>query len=101
MYHQAGLLALGSAGGGQPSHRGLLGAPAVAAFALTFSVPDYSGGTAPDFHRVPECLGFQFSIFYINRQAPYCQGDCLGGGFLIWNYRLLYRLFRGSFYPRI
>ena len=28
------------------------------AFALTFSVPDYSGGTAPDLHRVPDCLGF-------------------------------------------
>ena len=33
-------------------------APAVAACALTFSVPDYSGGTAPDSHRVPDCLGF-------------------------------------------
>jgi len=28
------------------------------ACALTFSVPDYSGGTAPDSHRVPDCLGF-------------------------------------------
>jgi hypothetical protein len=27
MHHQAGLLALGSAGGGQPSHRGYLSAP--------------------------------------------------------------------------
>ena len=34
--------------------------PAVAAFALTFSVPDYSGGTAPDSHRVPDCLGFGY-----------------------------------------
>ncbi len=32
--------------------------PAVAGNCLTFSVPDYSGGTAPDFHRVPDCLGF-------------------------------------------
>ena len=32
--------------------------PAVAGTCLTFSVPDYSGGTAPDSHRVPDCLGF-------------------------------------------
>jgi hypothetical protein len=31
--------------------------PAVAGTCLTFSVPDYSGGTAPDLHRVPDCLG--------------------------------------------
>ena len=30
--------------------------PAVAGCALTSSVPDYSGGTAPDSHRVPDCL---------------------------------------------
>ena len=36
---------------------GLYKPRAVAAFALTFSVPDYSGGTAPDLHRVPDCLG--------------------------------------------
>ena len=24
---------------------------------LLSSVPDYSGGTAPDSHRVPDCLG--------------------------------------------
>ncbi len=57
-YRQAGLLALGSAGGGQPSHRGFCNSPAVAGKCLTFSVPDYSGGTAPDSHRVPDCLGF-------------------------------------------
>jgi hypothetical protein len=28
------------------------------AMALPCSVPDYSGGTAPDLHRVPDCLGF-------------------------------------------
>ena len=39
---------------------GLYKPPAVAAFALTFSVPDYSGGTAPDSHRVPDCLGVDF-----------------------------------------
>ena len=51
---QAGLLALGSAGGSQPSHRGKPRQWPALAFAL--SVPDYSGGTAPDSHRVPECL---------------------------------------------
>ncbi len=59
MHRQAGLLALGSAGGGQPSHRGLLsslGSGRQMPFPL--SVPDYSGGTAPDLHRVPDCLGF-------------------------------------------
>ena len=37
---------------------GLYKPPAVAGNCLTFSVPDYSGGTAPDSHRVPDCLGF-------------------------------------------
>jgi hypothetical protein len=41
---------------------GLYKPPAVAAFALTSSVPDYSGGTAPDLHRVPDCLGFGLQI---------------------------------------
>jgi hypothetical protein len=41
---------------------GLYKPPAVAACALTFSVPDYSGGTAPDLHRVPDCLGVSFQI---------------------------------------
>jgi hypothetical protein len=52
--HQAGLLALGSAGGSQPSHRGEPRQWPALAFALP--VPDYSGGTAPDSHRVPVCL---------------------------------------------
>jgi hypothetical protein len=30
--------------------------------AATFSVPDYSGGTAPDSHRVPDCLGVSFLL---------------------------------------
>ena len=37
--------------------RGLDQPPAVAGNFLTVSVPDYSGGTAPDLHRVPDCLG--------------------------------------------
>jgi hypothetical protein len=53
---QAGLLALGSAGESQPSHRGYGNSPAVAGVGLALSVPDYSGGTAPDSHRVPDCL---------------------------------------------
>ncbi len=46
---QAGLLALGSAGAIGTS-------PAVAGVSLASSVPHHSGGTAPDSHRVPDCL---------------------------------------------
>jgi hypothetical protein len=47
------------------------------ACALTSSVPDYSGGTAPDLHRVPDCLGFGFEFY--NRQTAECQGYLAGG----------------------
>ena len=75
---QAGLLALGSAGGSQPSHRFLItGSGGHQAF--TASVPDYSGGTAPDSHRVPDCLG-SFSLGLIYRPAPgLSRGNWRGG----------------------
>ena len=53
-YRQAGLLALGSAGESQPSHRSV--PRQWPAQRLNSSVPDYSGGTAPESHRVPDCL---------------------------------------------
>ena len=65
-YRQAGLLALGSAGESQPSHRGFSQVPGSGRLApATLSVPDYSGGTAPDSHRVPECLSVFSSVILL------------------------------------
>jgi len=55
-HHQAGLLALGS-----PEESSLpagvsVASPSVAGVSLASSVPHHSGGTAPDSHRVPDCL---------------------------------------------
>ena len=49
------------------------------ACALTSSVPDYSGGTAPDFNRVPDCLGVRFSECMINMLVHVCQAGSLSG----------------------
>jgi hypothetical protein len=54
---------------------GLYKPPAVAAFALTSSVPDYSGGTAPDSHRVPDCLGGWLIKRINNMGRISCQGS--------------------------
>jgi hypothetical protein len=44
---------------------GVLGkSPAVAGLSLASSVPPHSGGTAPDSHRVPDCLAIEYSLDY-------------------------------------
>ena len=49
MHRQAGLLALGSAGEGQPSHRGCCNSPAVAGLRLNFLRPRLQRRDRPGF----------------------------------------------------